>query len=99
MKSKPLAIAIFVLAVALLIGFYSIKKTNSENNSTENATPARGTKIGSGSAKRSSLSKPAWLIKRSQRPSRARDAQKIRRTLQQYLGDDSISIEDAATDS
>ena len=92
MKSKPLAIAIFVLAVALLIGFYSTKKTNSENN-----TPAEISN--QQEAPRSAQAQP-------RDPRSAREAndqeeaempKKYGALFRQYLGDDSISIEDAAT--
>ena len=83
MKSKPLAIAIFVLAVALLIGFYSSKKTNSENN-----TPAEISN--QQEAPRSAQAQPrdprSASLPGSSREANdqeeARDAQKIRRTLQ-----------------
>ena len=98
MKSKPLAIAIFVLAVALLIGFYSRKKTNSADNSTEgNATQQE--------APRSAQAQPRDPRSASL-PGSPREAndqaepempKKYGALFRQYLGDDSISIEDAAT--
>ena len=98
MKSKPLAIAIFVLAVALLIGFYSSKKTNSADNSTEgNATQQE--------APRSAQAQPRDPRSASL-PGSPREAndqaepempKKYGALFRQYLGDDSISIEDAAT--
>ena len=98
MKSKPLAIAIFVLAVALLIGFYSSKKTNSADNSTEgNATQQE--------APRSAQAQPRDPRSASL-PGSSREAndqeepempKKYGALFRQYLGDDSISIEDAAT--
>jgi len=98
MKSKPLAIAIFVLAVALLIGFYSSKKTNSTDNSTEgNATQQE--------APRSAQAQPRDPRSASL-PGSSREAndqeepempKKYGALFRQYLGDDSISIEDAAS--
>ena len=98
MKSKPLAIAIFVLAVALLIGFYSSKKTNSADNSTEgNATQQE--------APRSAQAQPRDPRSASL-PGSSREAndqeepempKKYGALFRQYLGDDSISIEDAAS--
>jgi len=97
MKSKPLAIAIFVLAVALLIGFYSTKKTNSENN-----TPAEISN--QQEAPRSAQAQPrdprsASLPGSSREANDQEEAEmpkKYEALFRQYLGDDSISIEDAA---
>jgi hypothetical protein len=98
MKSKPLAIAIFVLAVALLIGFYSTKKTNSENN-----TPAEISN--QQEAPRSAQAQPRDPRSASL-PGSSREAndqeepempKKYGALFRQYLGDDSISIEDAAS--
>ena len=98
MKSKPLIIAIIVLIAALLIGFYSIKNTESENNSTEgNATQQE--------APRSAQAQPRDPRSASL-PGSSREAndqeepempKKYGALFRQYLGDDSISIEDAAT--
>lgn len=97
MKSKPLAIAIFVLAVALLIGFYSTKKTNSENN-----TPAEISN--QQEAPRSAQAQPRGPRSASLpgSPREANDQEeempkKYGSLFRQYLGDDSISIEDAAS--
>ena len=98
MKSKPLAIAIFVLAVALLIGFYSTKKTNSENN-----TPAEISN--QQEAPRSAQAQPRDPRSASLpgSPREANDQEeaempkKYGALFRQYLGDDSISIEDAAS--
>lgn len=98
MKSKPLAIAIFVLAVALLIGFYSSKKTNSADNSTEgNATQQE--------APRSAQAQPrdprSASLPGSPREANDQEEEEMPKKygalFRQYLGDDSISIEDAAT--
>ena len=98
MKSKPLAIAIFVLAVALLIGFYSSKKTNSADNSTEgNATQQE--------APRSAQAQPrdprSASLPGSPREANDQEEEEMPKKygalFKQYLGDDSISIEDAAT--
>ena len=98
MKSKPLAIAIFVLVVALLIGFYSTKKTNSENN-----TPAEISN--QQEAPRSAQAQPrdprsASLPGSSREANDQEEAEmpkKYGALFRQYLGDDSISIEDAAS--
>jgi hypothetical protein len=43
MKSKPLVIAIFILVAALLIGCYSTKNGDSENNSAGHTTTQQET--------------------------------------------------------
>jgi len=95
MKSKPLAIAIFVLAVALLIGFYSTKKTNSENN-----TPAEISN--QQEAARSATAEPRdpRSPRQTESSSDASDQEEMPKKygalFRKYLGDDSISIADAA---
>ena len=98
MKSKPLIIAIIVLVAALLIGFYSIKNTDSENNSTETATTQQ------------EVARSATIEARDNRsPSQSGDPReadeqaeeeampkKYGALFRKYLGDDSISIADAA---
>lgn len=98
MKSKPLAIAIFVLVAALLIGFYSTKNDDSENNSAGDTTTQQET------------ARPASLEARDNRspsqsegPREAGDQtedeempKKYGALFRKYLGDDSISIADAA---
>jgi hypothetical protein len=95
MKSKPLAIAIFVLAVALLIGFYSTKKTNSEKN-----TPAEISN--QQEAARSATAEPRdpRSLRQTESSSDASDQEEMPKKygalFRKYLGDDSISIADAA---
>ena len=98
MKSKPLIIAIIVLITALLIGFYSIKNTDSENNSTGDPTTQQ------------EAARSATIEARDNRsPSQSRDPReageqaeeeampkKYGALFRKYLGDDSISIADAA---
>jgi len=98
MKSKPLAIAIFVLAVALLIGFYSTKKTNSENNtpaeiSNQQEAP-RSAQAQPRDPRSASLSDSSREANDQAEPEMPK---KYGALFRQYLGDDSISIEDAAT--
>ena len=98
MKSKPLIIAIIVLVAALLIGFYSIKNTESESNSAEDPTTQQ------------EVARSATIEARDNRsPSQSRDPReageqaeeeampkKYGALFRKYLGDDSISIADAA---
>jgi hypothetical protein len=91
MKSKPLAIAIFVMAVALLVGFYTIRKNNSENNTPTEISNQQ-------EAPRSAQAQPR--DPRSAREANDQEEEEIPKKYEalfrQYLGDDSISVEDAA---
>ena len=98
MKSKPLIIAIIVLVAALLIGFYSIKNTDSENNSTETATTqqdaARSATIESRDNRSPSQSgDPREADEQAEEEAMPK---KYGALFRKYLGDDSISIADAA---
>ena len=97
MKSKPLAIAIFVLAVALLIGFYSSKKTNSADNSTEgNATQQEAPRSAQAQPRDPRSASLPGSPREANDQEEAEMPKKYGALFRQYLGDDSISIEDAA---
>jgi len=95
MKSKPLAIAIFVLAVALLIGFYSTKKTNSENN-TPAETSNQQAAARSATAEPRDPRSPSQTESSSDASDQEEMPKKYGALFRKYLGDDSISIADAA---
>ena len=98
MKSKPLAIAIFVLAVALLIGFYSSKKTNSADNSTEgNATQQEAPRSAQAQPRDPRSASLPGSSREANDQEEAEMPKKYGALFRQYLGDDSISIEDAAS--
>ena len=98
MKSKPLIIAIIVLAAALLIGFYSTKNTDSENNSAGDPSTQQEAARSATIEARDNRS-PSQSGDPRETEDQTEDEEMPKKygvLFRKYLGDDSISIPDAA---
>jgi len=92
MKSKPLAIAIGILLIAVIIGYYKTKTDapveDQSTKVTSEQTQAKTTKAEPRDSQTSSASLPS--------DSQGDTAQKYVQTIEKLLGDDSVSVDDAA---